>query len=306
MAQNASFKLFRHLGMAIDPIHVGAGGARLGRVDLSIVRDPATRLPIIPGSSLAGVFRAYVAMSRDKYPHCAGWGQARPDGSSSHCGKPDCPVCTVFGFATRRDAAGGFAGLASFSDAHLVLFPVPTRSGPLWVTSPLALRLLGYEAQGVADNALYRENASDRPLNLGWLLVPVRSYSDFNYLKEKLKALGVPDYVRDRLGILPDALFAPVVNSNLEVRTSVSINPETGAAEEHALFTYEALPRTTILYWEVVCKNPRHFKIGQAEITAVKSPEEVHSVVEEAYAYLTHLGIGGMGTRGMGRLEVIH
>lgn len=301
--QNRSFKLFQHLGMAVDPIHVGTGGVRLGRVDLSIVRDPVTRIPKIPGSSLAGVYRTYVAMAKGKYPNCAGLGQAKQDGSGGHCGQPDCPVCTVFGFARRQ--GGGFAGLAAFSDAYVLLFPVPTREGPLWVTCPEALRLIGYEAQGTTEDALYRENASNHPLNLGWLLLPVKPYSDFNNLKEKLNEFSVPDYIRGHVAILPDALFMHVVNSNLEVRTSVSINPETGAAEEGALFTYEALPRTTVLYWEVVCKNPQHFKINNEDITAVNRPDDVHEVVVEAHEYLKHLGLGGMGTRGMGRLRVL-
>ena len=49
---NESFKPFSFAGMALDPIHVGTGGARLGRVDNTIVRDPVTRIPKIPGSSL--------------------------------------------------------------------------------------------------------------------------------------------------------------------------------------------------------------------------------------------------------------
>lgn len=102
--------------MALDPIHVGTGGARIGRVDLTIVREPATRLPKIPGSSLAGVYRTYVAMAETEanpnrqvngkdwpyYPHCAGLGQGR-DSYLGHCAQPNCPVCTVFGFARGKD-----------------------------------------------------------------------------------------------------------------------------------------------------------------------------------------------------------
>ena len=40
-----SFETFTFLGMALDPIHVGAGGTRLGRVDNTIVRDPVTKIP---------------------------------------------------------------------------------------------------------------------------------------------------------------------------------------------------------------------------------------------------------------------
>jgi CRISPR-associated protein Cmr4 len=112
--------------------------------------------------------------------------------------------------------------------------------------------------------------------------------------------------------IVSDKLFTHIVNSNLEVRTSVSINPETGAAEEGALFSYEALPRATVLEWDVICKNPQHFQAGGQKVSAkinnqdISDPAKVFEVVRAAHPYLEHLGIGGMGTRGMGRLRVIH
>lgn len=301
-----SFKSFPHAGMALDPIHVGTGGSRLGRVDNTIVRDPVTRIPKIPGSSLAGVFRAYVAMAKEKYPDCAGQGQPRPNGSGGHCGKNECPVCTVFGFA--RGNAGGFAGLAAFSDGHVLLFPVATREGPVWLTCPTALRvnkaLCAFP--DVTDDALYRQQASPQPLNLGWLMLPVKQTPNgWPDIRNQMKKLGVPDFAVARIGVVSDKLFGHVVNSNLEVRTSVAINPRTGAAEDGALFTYEALPRGTVLVWEVTCRNPAHFRIGNGAVSAVNTPDKVHQVVTSAHSYLEHLGIGGMGTRGMGRLRVL-
>ena len=84
-----SYKRFQHIGIALDPIHVGTGGAQLGRVDLTIVRDPVTKIPKIPGSSLAGVYRAYVAMDVEKYPNCAGIGLEDRGG---HCRQRNCEV----------------------------------------------------------------------------------------------------------------------------------------------------------------------------------------------------------------------
>ncbi len=310
-----SFNTHRITGMAVDPIHIGTGGGRLGRVDQSIVRDPVTRVPKIPGSSLAGVYRAYCAMHQQSsnasrkidgspkpyYPDCAGQGQPDKQGKRGHCGKPDCPICTVFGFA--RSAGGGFAGLAAFSDAQVLLFPVATREGPVWITCPGAMRLVGAEIGELTDAAVYRSKEG-QSLNLGWLLLPVKKLSQTN---DGLKGLEstVPAYIKERIAVVSDKLFSQIVNSNLEVRTSVSINPETGAAEEGALFTYEALPRSTVVLWEVICKNPTHFKVGDAVVSAVENMNDVVKVVEAAHPYLECLGIGGMGTRGMGRLRVL-
>ncbi|BCP98014.1 type III-B CRISPR module RAMP protein Cmr4 [Thermus thermophilus] len=318
----AGYQKFLQVGVALDPIHVGAGGAQIGRVDLTIVRDPVTQVPKIPGSSLAGVYRTYVAMAYEEdrqasqsgqqsqgrqkpfYPDCAGLGL---DQNRGHCRQPDCPVCTVFGFARGAGQEGGFAGLAAFTDAHVLLFPVPTRKGPMWVTAPMALKAIGLTVNGVNDNAVYVPGKDpDSPLNLGWLLLETRGDNQIDgYDKEKLKSLKIPDSIQNRLALVPDHLFAHIVNSNLEVRTSVSINPETGAAEEGALFSYEALPRGTVLVWEIIAKNPAYFQISGQRI-AISNPEGVHDVTKKAHPYLEHLGIGGMGTRGMGRVKVVY
>lgn len=312
---NESFETFSFAGMALDPIHVGTGGARLGRVDNTIVRDPVTRIPKIPGSSLAGVMRAYTAMKEgeEKYLRCAGLGQ--PDGGRGHCGEANCPVCTVFGFAKGSGSSGGFAGLAAFSDMHVLLFPVASQLGPQWITCPTALRQSGVkelsEASDLPDQqAIYRrkdEAKNQTFLNLGWLFLPVKTdWSQPDEVVQKIEKLNVPDYIINNLGIVSDKLFAYIVNDNLEVRTSVAIDPATGAAEEGALFTYEALPRGTVLFWELTCRNPKHFKVGQDDVKAIDSPEGVKEAIAEAWPYLEHLGIGGMGSRGMGRLRVLN
>lgn len=326
-----SFETYRFVGMALDPIHVGTGGARLGRVDNTIVRDPVTRIPKIPGSSLAGVMRAYTAMQhetekpgrkingKDKpyYPDCAGLGQPRSDGAGGHCGQADCPVCRVFGFAKGVGSSGGFAGLAAFSDMQVLLFPVASQLGPQWITCPMALRQTGIEAFSELEDTpeqqiLYRKadgTADQQPLNLGWLFLQVKTdWLKMNDIPQEMKALGIPGYIIGRLGVVSDKVFTYIVNSNLEVRTSVAIDPATGAAEEGALFTYEALPRGTVLFWELTCRNPKHFKIDpkSEESESIQSPQEVKNVVAHACSYLEHLGIGGMGSRGMGRLRVLN
>lgn len=220
--------------------------------------------------------------------------------------------------------------MAGFSDVHVLLFPVATRKGPKWATAPMALRQIR-KLEGIKDvpspNVLFVKAASSdpggetasppttgstettqqqNPLNLGWLMLPVvHDWDSWEQVLTELKELGVPADILSRVVVVSDELFSHVVNSNLEVRTSVAINPATGAAEEKALFTYEALPRGTVLYWDVTCRNPEHFQIDEKKTEAVRSLDAVHSVVEMAHPLLEHLGIGGMGTRGMGRLRVL-
>ena len=79
-------------------LHIGAGKdtVEIGGLDQPIVKDPLTGAPYIPGSSLKGKMRSLlevgVAMgireATKKYVL---------DGKPCGCGKPDCPICVLFG-----------------------------------------------------------------------------------------------------------------------------------------------------------------------------------------------------------------
>ena len=60
------YTLQRFLMMSLDPVHIGTGGYRLGRVDNSIAREPGTNLPKIPGTSLAVARRSHAALRYEK------------------------------------------------------------------------------------------------------------------------------------------------------------------------------------------------------------------------------------------------
>lgn len=284
---------YKYFALALDPIHVGTGGMRLGRVDLSIAREPGTNLPKIPGTSISGAARAYAAMQENgKYPQCAG--------QSEHCGQPDCPICVTFGFAGTKN--GSFQGLAQFSDARLVFYPVHSLAGPVWVTCTDVLKDLGINNFNEPRDGYVRVAGgikSSGRLNLGWLMLDVEG----NAISLDGILNDVPDEIKNRVVLVPNRLFSQIVNDNLEVRTSVSIDPQTGAASEGALFTYEALPRASVLYFEVVISDPMYYKIkGQTPLNGEK--KKVIQTVNNGLALFEILGVGGMSTRGMGRLRV--
>ncbi|MHA1734045.1 MAG: RAMP superfamily CRISPR-associated protein, partial [Promethearchaeota archaeon] len=43
---------------ALSPVHVGSGRG-VGFIDLPIIREKVTNYPLVPGSTIKGVFRAY-------------------------------------------------------------------------------------------------------------------------------------------------------------------------------------------------------------------------------------------------------
>jgi len=262
--EKRSYEKKEYFLMALDPVHVGAGSYRIGLVDNTIIREPHTNLPKIPGTSIAGVARAYAALYfqsnnyKDKekrkaktsiYPNCAGKGS---DDGESHCGDPECPVCTAFGFS-KGDKGSSFKGLVSFSDAHLLFFPVHSSLGPVWVTCPELLARIDENVGGkIADNeisAFDSEIFKSEGLNLGWRWFDKKGDGKFNIngILEKLP-VDIKNVVQAKGVVISNEMFIQVVNDNLEVRTSVAIDPMTGAAESGALYSYEALPRTTILW----------------------------------------------------------
>ncbi len=342
--------------MTLDPVHVGTGGYRLGRVDNSIVREPGTNLPKIPGSSISGVTRSYTAMATQcenpldlkkqkyqrmkldqsgnpvvktdkdgnqvldsdglplcEYYSCAGKGTDAGDG---HCGLSNCEVCVPFGFS--RKSGSSFQGLAQFFDARILFFPVHSMIGPVWVTSQSTLndfcetlksQSITIEIDDRLDNDELIQTelvAINKDLNLGWLLLKN---------KEQLKPIinpiqHLPSEIVGRLVLVSDKLFSQIVNDNLEVRTSVAIDPATGAAEDGALFTYEAIPRATVMWFDVVYNRPEYFRVDGKEIMINPSIRAdvnwIKNNVEKGLKYIESLGVGGMGTRGMGRMSILN
>lgn len=282
----------------LDPIHVGAGKAHLSHVDMPILRDPQDGLPKVPGTSLTGVARAGAASrywQEDKERKmCAGQGTRE----EPHCG--DCPICHAFG--TAREGAEK-RGAVALSDALLVLFPLYSFThGPLWITEherlaaelapwvslPHEASLTGIYVSVEASHgiALGRRFAvPDGPLTL-----PPES-PDCPSLLRRLLTLR-------RVVSVPDALFCRLVNENLEQRTSVAINPFTGASEHQALFTYEALPRASLLAGRLSMEtrrwDPTRFPDGWRDACGI---------VGRGLGEARFGGIGGMNTRGFGRVE---
>jgi CRISPR-associated protein Cmr4 len=281
------YKQERYLIMTLDPLHVGTGGNRLGRVDLSIVREPGTKLPKIPGTSLHGAIRQYAAVCYGDLS-TAGGGKNQSD---SH------PVNYTFGSIKEAGGDGGQSGRVSIGDARLLLFPVYSLAGPVWVTCPGVLAEFGITAS-VTGNKVKGTAGKDH-LNLGWLMLE-KEPGEFDLPDE------VPAAIKEKAVLVSDKLFSHIVNSNLEVRTSVSIDPETGAASDKALFTYEAIPRAAILWLEVVEDDfGRKFPNDHDKAKELGHTRPL-DVVTAGLKLTEMLGVGGMGTRGFGRVRMLN
>jgi CRISPR-associated protein Cmr4 len=317
----ATYERHRYLLMATDPVHIGTGGYRLGRVDNSIVREPGTKVPKIPGTSLHGAARAYSAAQYESRA-CAGQGQGNED-RGGHCAKDDCPICYTFGYLKKdkqgdEDKTIAYSGVVNLFDAHVLLFPVHSMDGPVWITTLARLEEAGFPKIPPPENwptgAALLNWARQDALNLGWLMVSVGGQVNVT-APAKWQGAARWQEAQKKIVVVQDALFSQVVNSNLEVRTSVAIDPERGAAEDKALFTYEALPRATFLTAEVVLDDYRSgdngWPLGKIEKTAKNNPLPGGSwsgpleVAKAGLRMIEWLGVGGMGTRGFGRGAIV-
>jgi len=358
------------LAHSTDPIYVGTGGYTIGRVDNTIVRDPITRIPKIPGSSVCGTWRYFMALQlqgffkdnfeaikkeidpdsneenvkqlinrkadkdlgeneksnfgkrKEKFEeyvqklpgngvwqkmwgnlisgmNCAGqdelpnesYEQTEPKSKDKfgHCGH--CIVCKTFGFS-KQDRSE--QGLAAFTDLNIIFFPVYTRLGTRWITSEQILLDAGFISEKTEDLteekiAVSENDSQEKYLNLGWLNAETQKK---NTQLDLSKCDGLDD--KD-IVVVPDSLVSQIINSNLEVRTSVAIDPNTGAAKEGALFTSEAIPRATWFYGNIYLFDRPGNDLAVARIA---------NALTDSRHYYETLGIGGMTTRGFGRLKI--
>ncbi len=313
--QFVPFETRKYLVIAKEPVYVGTGGYRIGRVDNTIVRDPATNLPKIPGSTISGNARYYSWLSYKSKGMDVNLGcsKGKKTNDESACGI--CPVCLTYGFINDNSA---HTGLAYFSDAQILFFPVSTMVGTIWVTSKDIVGEFIDTGAGTIDNLsnekfvassklsnLPKNNAGKEILNFGWIMLKKEKGLDISTwsLKKDTDSEEVSDLqkifeeIKSKVCVVSADVFHHIVNSNLETRTSVSINPITGAAESGALFTFEALPRGTVFVTDVTYENPKNYgKDGDMNI--------VIGTVEKGLELFSSLGIGGMGTRGFGKIEV--
>ena len=145
---------------------------------------------------------------------------------------------------------------------------------------------------------------------MGWLNFEVEDEEDKESKKDKIDII---DDIVEKLGkkfnnfselkvskeniiIVSDNIIHQIINSNLETRTSVSIDPLTGAAKKGALFTSEAIPRGTVFYGNMI--------IEEHPLEEKPTAGQVSDALKDSKKYFETLGIGGMTTRGFGRLKI--
>lgn len=271
------------------PLHVGCGEG-LGAVDLPIMREKLSALPVVPGSGIKGALREVFEDGGDDDPkHLTNalFGPPPPDRDGV------------------ADDAETHAGAMMLLDARLLLLPVRSVFGGFaWVTSPLVLGRLARDIErmtgpGAAGGARPKlpiwhdiavEPATDEALETA-LVGRRTNLSKGNELliedlpfrpvaHEKVDALAdtlaraLPpgeayDPFRERLGrhlmVVSDAELAELSKRYVEIVTRTRIDPETGTVHKGGLWTEENLPSETLLWSVAAFERSRHPNFGLTE-----------------------------------------
>ncbi|MDM8526688.1 type III-B CRISPR module RAMP protein Cmr4 [Anaerolineales bacterium HSG24] len=311
--------------MTLEPLHVGTKEMALGRVDNTIIRDQASGLPKIPATSLSGATRGATALhypEKFMYPVTNEAGEtvyASCSGRGSHdvedtCGQRDCPVCVCYGFKNSDERS--LTSMVQFQDSHILFYPVATMAGPVWIVSLSTLRMFlesdflpkdGLDLQ-ISENSYQIQTSigASGKLNMGWVLLDIANKKPpITPAGQKiLSQFGISNEILRRTVAVPTSLFGQLVNNNLEVRTSNAIDKITGTVMQGALFTYEAVPRGTIFWTQVVYKDPSHFSLDNKPLE--QGLLWVQQQVELGLRTLNPMGLGGKVTRGMGRVKLLN
>ena len=234
---------------ALSALHCGTGQS-VGVVDLPIARARATKLPIVPGSSLRGVLRQQVAIS---HPN-----DAR----------------TLFGPEFGSGDSNSFAGALAIGDAHLLALPVRCLAGIVsYVTAPFILhryardlkrsgasapsappKLASEEALVPPEsiNCIAKENK--RKLVLEDLDLTAREDASLTEWANCIAQAVHPgdseaqsEFVK-RFALLPDEIMDFLSETATEVRARIAIDPDTGTVSDGALWYEENLPAEAVLW----------------------------------------------------------
>ena len=272
---------------AVSPLHMGAGTA-LGLIDNPIQREVHTDWPSIAGSGIKGAIRHGLGEQE-------GWKNGK--------------LTAVFG--PEAGAPELHAGAISFSDAHVVCFPVRSmKNAYVYASCPTALarlkRLTGasWLVPNVEESDALLSNSN--LLQEGRLVLETLAYNGqvdervvviSTWLADNALSEGFfADKLKADLVLLSDTDFTHFVRNATLVEPHVRIDEKTGTAASTGLFYTENLPPETLLVSLLMASAAR----GGTSMDA----EQVVVAIESALNGNAAWQFGGDATTGRGLVSL--
>lgn len=276
---------------ALSPLHCSSGRG-VGYIDLPIMRETSTGLPLVPGSSLKGVLR-------DRF------GEDNPD--------------TRVLFGPEKVDKESSAGCCCFGDALLCLLPVRSLHGVFaWATCPLVLQRLKRDADisgaKAPDLPTLAQDTGQVPSAATSLLINGNFIvlEDFEIAvtesaaaKDWARWFGGKLFAKDltwqssleqRFVVLPDQVFFHLAKYRVEVQTHIRIDDKTKTVIDGALWTVESLPAESVLWGLIQAEAER----GKQEEKGKRSADELLTLLWDEVTGQV-LQLGGNATTGQGR-----
>lgn len=290
---------------ALTPLHIGAGRGE-GYIDLPLVRERSTELPVVPGSAIKGVLR---------YEHTP------PEAEDADLSPAEQAVAkaqraaanTLFGKAPGRDGEEA-SGLLRVSDARLLCLPVRSWRGVFaWATCPLILHRYRRDLADTGETApavpriekddealvvteselvlggdrIYFEDMNLRACQTGDLAKAWAAW-----IAERVFS-GDADWKEEfapRFAILPDTLFVFLAEHATELRAHVQLTEKRTVG--NGPWYEESLPAESLL-WGLMGLDV-YRSMPQADATA----DLLVDIQQER-----RLQIGGSATAGLGQVR---
>jgi CRISPR-associated protein Cmr4 len=263
------------------PLHIGAGSTE-GAIDQPVLRERHTGFPIIPGSTLKGIFaRAWT--------------------------DPASGVRLDEGIALFGNNQPGKTtpAMIQFTEAKLLAFPVRSARGSFaWITCPLILQRLARDG-GLPKNLLPAPSLRDdqalfqrsSPITLAWGAETKVVLEDYTFSHAgDLPVAGAPtpgqaqaaspsqsfgDHFRNwvqsdpvwqeaghRLVVINDGLMTFFTRQACEVVQHLMIDNATGSASPESIYSQENVPAETLFYATAHDLRRRNAGVNAPEATS--------------------------------------
>ncbi|MCP4353891.1 MAG: type III-B CRISPR module RAMP protein Cmr4 [Desulfobacterales bacterium] len=259
---------------AITPLHCGASEG--GGVDLPVARERFTQFPIIPSSSLKGVWRDLCRGHWGKKDVCIAFG---PEPDSADADKETLEKETkdrekghLSGKTEKTGETRYYAGCLGFTDAQILFLPVRSGKGVfMMLTCPFQLRRYleaeyftrsgsapdripaepgPYEMHGIfEDHVLGKTPQSIFLEDIELKFKPLSKPGAYEFLPK------VKPFARERLCIISDEIFRWFAVNALEIRAHNILDPVKKTSEN--LWYEEAVPAEAVFFAPVLSGKPR-------------------------------------------------
>lgn len=276
------------------PLHVGCGSS-VGAIDLPVLLERATDLPVIPGSTLKGVLAdLFLEEKKDE------------NGETKLIRSAD--GIELFG---NDDTKKATRGKLMVGEARLVAFPVRSaKGGFVWATSPLLLarqgiefdtkdldEMDGYGSEKVSfwDAFILEEYKITRKKDVSEVLAE----EVINKLKEKCNFSLWETTLQDRLVILSDTMLTYFAKNACEIAHHNKIDDETGTVADTALFSQENVPSEALFVGEILAREDKEDEKLEKE---THSLQKLYKKIKDKEGSL--LQIGANATTGLGWCQV--